>query len=140
MHHIKLHGALYHAAEESEALAKRYVAAVKQWWPGVKIYALAGGRVTRFARAARVNVWDEAFVDRGYRDDGSLVPRAKPGALLTDLRAVTERVRRLISDDVVVATATTRRPSPPRTLCIHSDTPNAVAIARLTAKLLKSRC
>jgi len=140
LHHIKLHGALYHAAEESGALAKRYVEAVKQWWPGVKIYALAGGRVTRFARATQVDVWDEAFVDRGYRDDGSLVPRGRPGALLTDLRAVTERVRRLVSDGAVVATSPTRRPTPPRTLCIHSDTPNAVAIARLTAKLLKNRC
>src|SRR5262245_44340148 len=47
LHHVKLHGGLYHAVESSETLAKHYVTTVKHWWPGVKIYACAGGRVAR---------------------------------------------------------------------------------------------
>ncbi|PYM12233.1 MAG: hypothetical protein DME18_11940, partial [Verrucomicrobia bacterium] len=64
LHHIKLHGALYHASEEDDALAKRYVAAVKRFWPQAKIYARAEGRVVRVARRAGLVVWEEAVADR----------------------------------------------------------------------------
>src|SRR5437762_2834486 len=82
IHHIKLHGALYHASEEDEALAPRYIAIVKRFWPRARIYARAGGRVASVARRAGLVVWEEAFADRGYRGDGTLVPRTEPNALL----------------------------------------------------------
>src|SRR6266705_510141 len=88
LHHIKLHGALYHASEENEALAKRYVAAVRRFWSQAKIYARAGGRVARVARRAGLVLWEEAFADRGYRDDGTLVTRTEPNALLTEANFV----------------------------------------------------
>jgi len=140
LHHIKLHGGLYHAAEESEALGRRYIAMARRWWRGVMIYARAGGRVARAGRSAGVMVWEEAFLDRNYREDGSLVPRTAPNALLGDIRAVAERLGDLIGDGAVRTTTGTRIRLIPQTLCIHSDTPNAVEFARVAAKLIKVRC
>src|SRR5439155_14069609 len=103
LHHIKLHGALYHASEKDRALARHYVAAVKRFWPQAIIYARAGGRVARLARAAGLSVWEEAFADRGYRSDGTLVARDEPNALVTDPKAVVERILRRLGRGEIAA-------------------------------------
>jgi len=136
LHHIKLHGALYHASDENEALAKRYVAAVRRFWSQAKIYARAGGRVARVARRAGLVLWEEAFADRSYRDDGTLVPRTEPNALLTEADLVVERVRRLLDEGEVIAASGKHIVVRPQTLCIHSDTPQATQWARVVAKEL----
>ena len=136
LHHIKLHGALYHAVEENEALAKRYVAVVRRFWPPAKIYARAGGGVANVARRAGLVLWEEAFADRGYRDDGTLVPRAEPNALLTEVGVVLERVCRLLDEGEVIAASGKRVALRPRTLCIHSDTPHAAELAQAVAEAL----
>jgi len=137
LHHIKLHGALYHASEEDDALAKRYVAAVKRFWPQAKIYARAEGRVVRVARRAGLVVWEEAFADRSYRDDGTLVPRDEPNALLTGVRVFVSRVRRLLETGEITTEGGKHLVLRPRTLCIHSDTPRAAQLARAAAKQLR---
>jgi 5-oxoprolinase (ATP-hydrolysing) subunit A len=134
LHHIKLHGALYHASEENEALAKRYVAAVRRFWPQAKIYARVGGRVARVARRAGLVLWEEAFADRSYRDDGTLVPRTEPNALLTEADLVVERVRRLLDQGEVIAESGKHIVLRPQTLCIHSDTPHAAQLAQAVGK------
>ena len=139
LHHIKLHGALYHASEENEALAQRYVAAVRQFWPQAKIYARAGGRVARVARRAGLGVWEEAFADRSYREDGTLVPRTEPNALLTQTDQVVERVRRLLDDGEIIAASGKHIALRPQTLCIHSDTPHAARLAHAVSKTLGAR-
>jgi len=139
LHHIKLHGALYHASEENEALAKRYVAAVRRFWPQAKIYARVGGRVARVARRAGLVCWEEAFADRGYRDDGTLVPRTEPNAFLTEADLVVERVRLLLHDGEVIAASGKHIVLRPQTLCIHSDTPHAARLARAVAKALGAK-
>src|SRR6266705_543540 len=124
LHHIKLHGALYHASEEEEVLAERYAAVVKRFWSKSKIYACAGGRVVRLARGAGLVVWEEAFADRGYRDDGTLVARKEPGALLSDATVAVEQVRRLSETGEITARSGKRIALKPQTICIHSDTPD----------------
>ncbi len=136
LHHIKLHGALYHASDADERLAQRYVAAVRRWWPEAIIYARAGGRVARVARRAGVRVWEEAFVDRGYRADGTLVPRQEPNALLTRTAEVFERLVRLRERSEIIAASGERIKLRAQTLCVHSDTPRAVAMVRAIAKTL----
>lgn len=111
LHHIKLHGALYHATERSPRLARRYVDVVREHFPGVRIIALAGGRVVRLAGELALA---EVFAERGYRPDGTLVPRGEPGDLITDVREVVRRLPSLQGD----------------TVCIHADSPNALRIAR----------
>ena len=139
LHHVNLHCALYHASETNGAVARRYIATVKRCWPGVKIYAKAGGRVASLARRAGVTVWEEAYIDRGYRFDGSLVPRGERGALWTDIDSVVERVCLLLAEGVIATESGQRLPCRPRTLCVHSDTPNAAFLARAVTRLLH-RC
>ncbi len=138
LHHIKLHGALYHASEENEALAECFVDSVRGFWPRAKIYARAGGRVARIARAAGLGLWEEAFADRGYQDDGTLVPRTEPGALLTEVGLVVERVRRLLRQGEVIAASGKPLSLRPQTLCIHSDTFRAAQLARAVAKEIEA--
>jgi UPF0271 protein len=70
-----------------------------------------------------VEVWPEAFLDRGYREDGSLVPRNEPKALLSGRAAFARRV------ELIWRMAA-------RTVCVHSDTPNAAGLARLARRRL----
>jgi UPF0271 protein len=138
LHHIKLHGALYHASEESAVLGRHYVEAVRRWWPWCKIYARAGGRVADLAQRGGVETWEEAFVDRNYLEDGSLVPRDAARALFTDVRLVRERVRSLSADGVVKTVSGSVLRIRPRTLCIHGDTPTAARLARVVASILRN--
>ena len=135
LHHIKLHGALYHATESDELLARCYIATVRRWWPRAKIYALAGGTVARVALRSGVAVWEEAFADRGYRDDASLVPRGGPDALLTNVATVTERVLDLVTRHQVATVTGHIFQLRPQTICLHSDTPNAVKLAKAIGRL-----
>jgi 5-oxoprolinase (ATP-hydrolysing) subunit A len=124
LHHIKLHGALYHATERDQGLAEKYIELVQREWPGVIIYAKRAGLVEQVAHTHRVPVWGEAFVDRRYRADGTLVPRTEPDALITDVRAAVSQGEELI------------RRLKPQTLCVHSDTPGAPAIAEALRRMV----
>jgi 5-oxoprolinase (ATP-hydrolysing) subunit A len=125
LHHIKLHGALYHATDNHPALAEKYVSVVRGRCPGVIIYARCGGLVERVAKDGGVPVWGEAFADRRYRPDGTLVPRTQPDALITDPQAALAHAERLIER------------LKPQTLCVHSDTPGAVAIAEALRRMVQ---
>ena len=139
LHHIKLHGALYHATEQDATLARRYVELVRKWWPGAKIYALAQGQVARLAKRRGIAVWEEAFLDRAYREDGSLVPRRQPDAMLTTVSQLVKRVTTLAARGEIVTLSGKRLRLCPQTLCLHSDTTGASDRARRAAQLLGSR-
>lgn len=139
LHHIKLHGALYHAVETDPKLARAYLRCVSHHWPGVKIYALAGGRVVRGAERIGVPYSAEAFADRAYLRDGSLVPRSRRGAVLKDVGRVEARVRDLLAGRGLIAIDGHRIQRHVDTLCVHADTPNAVLIARALVEAAVSR-
>ena len=133
LHHIKMHGSLYHATESDPVLGRALVRTMKRWFPRVRLYALAGGRLVRRARDAGVPAWDEGFVDRGYRDDGSLVPRGVPGAVISDVRQAQRRLLE-VRKGLGLETVSGRRLALwPQTWCVHSDTPGAVRMARVAA-------
>ena len=123
LHHIKLHGALYHAMDADPALARTYVDLVHRQWPDAIIYARCGGLVEQIARQRRVPVWGEVFADRRYGPDGNLVPRSEPNALITDPQSCVAHARELIAR------------LKPQTLCVHSDTPGAPAIAEAIRRM-----
>ena len=130
LHHIKLHGALYHAVENDKALGRAYVEAVTRWFPKVKIYARAGGLILTLAREVGVAAWAEGFIDRAYCANGQLVPRNQDGALLTRSREITERLREWRQTGGWKSLEGSWVAVPARTLCLHGDTPGAVALAR----------
>lgn len=135
LHHIKLHGALYHAVENEAALAKAYVKYVQRWSPRLIIYAKSGGLVTKQARNSKVRVWEEAFVDRGYQDDGTLVPRHSPGALIEDVAQAEQRVRQHQQSQCITSIDGQPLPLKADTWCIHGDSPNALPMARALRRL-----
>ena len=136
LHHIKLHGGLYHMVERSPALARRYLAVVRRYWPGARVYARSGGTVARLGRGSRVEVWNEAFADRAYDSDGALIARDRADALLDAGRAC-QQVLDILEIGNVLSPEGRQVIVEADTLCLHSDTPGAVVIARRVASLLR---
>ena len=130
LHHVKLHGALYHAVEREPGLARGYLATMEACFAGLAIYALAGGRVAALGRRHELPVWEEAFLDRGYQADGILIPRGEPNALLTHPGEVASRLRDLRGRGGWPAHDGSWLALRPRTLCVHGDTPGALRLLR----------
>jgi UPF0271 protein len=126
--YVKPHGALYNAVVHHEAQAAAVIAGVRPW--GVPLLGLPGSAVLHLATRAHLEVVHEAFADRAYRADGSLVPRAEPGAVIDDVEAVCARAVRMALDGTVVAVDGTEVEVHPVSLCVHGDTPGAVGLAR----------
>ncbi|MBF0687042.1 MAG: LamB/YcsF family protein [Cellulomonas sp.] len=127
--HVKPHGALYNAVVHDADQARAVVEAVVTTDPTLTLLGLPGSRVLTLARAAGLPVVGEAFVDRGYAADGTLVPRGRPGALVVHPDEAAERAVRMAVDGLVTAVDGTVVELTAASLCVHSDTPGAVAIA-----------
>lgn len=136
LHHVKLHGSLYHAVEQEASLRRAFLRSMVRWFPGLKVYALAGGRVVAEAVEFGVVVWEEGFLDRAYRQDGTLVPRGDSDALLTDRTQRKERLERLRGGGRLISACGRTLVARPRTLCVHGDSPDSTALARLARRLL----
>jgi UPF0271 protein len=120
----KPHGALYHAAHADPATARACLEGIRRALGLVAIVGLPGGALEREARQAGHPYLREAFADRGVRPDGSLVPRGEPGAIIDDPSVAAGRARELASGQAA------------EMLCVHADTPAAVAIARAVRSAL----
>jgi UPF0271 protein len=116
--HVKPHGALYNVAARDAAVARAIARGVARWRRDVTLVGLARSVMIDAFREEGFPVWREAFADRAYEPDGTLRPRHLPGALLTDPAAASAQAR------VITAAGWAD------TLCVHSDTPHAVEIAR----------
>jgi UPF0271 protein len=121
LHHVKPHGALYNDAHRDRALAEVIVAAMNELDPDLRLVCAADSEM---ARAAGGHVVREAFADRRYEPDGSLVSRAIPGSLLTVDEAA-KQARLLATEHAVIARDGTRLTLAFDTLCIHADMEHA---------------
>jgi 5-oxoprolinase (ATP-hydrolysing) subunit A len=130
LHHVKPHGALYNQAARDPALADAIAAAVLDVNPSLAVYGLAGGELLKAAERAGLRAVAEVFADRGYRADGSLVPRSQPGALIHDTDEAVARTLRMVSEGVVQAVTGEIVPLQAETICLHGDGPHAIAFAR----------
>ena len=131
--YVKPHGALYHAVTadpvQADAVASAVADLAARLGRPIAVLGL-GGEIERAARTAGLPFVHEAFLDRGYRPDGSLVPRGEPGALLHEPDEVAARAVRLVREGVVDAVDGTPVPVEAASLCLHGDSPDAVAMAR----------
>lgn len=124
--YVKPHGALYNRIVRDSEQAAGVVDAVLRYAgladeEPLPILGLPGAEVLSHARSVGVPTVTEAFADRGYRPDGTLVPRGEPGAVITDAVEVAERVVAMATGQSVIAADS---------VCLHSDTPGAVDLAR----------
>jgi UPF0271 protein len=127
--YVKPHGALYNRIVGDRGQADAVVRAVADFDPSLAVLGLAGSEVARSAEAAGLRFVREAFVDRGYLADGTLVPRDRAGAVLSGDRSIAERAVRLAVDGEVTAADGTEILVEVDSLCVHGDTPGAVAMA-----------
>jgi UPF0271 protein len=125
MRHVKPHGALYHQAVADEQCA-RVVAEVVGLFPGTALFVPAGSHALE--ASPKVRLVAEAFCDRGYRPDGSLVPRGEKGDLLTDPEQAAEQAVSIATRHRVRATDDTWMDIHADSLCLHGDTPGSPAI------------
>ena len=128
--YVKPHGALYNAVVTHEAQAAAVVAAVRDLDPSLPVLGLPGSALLRAAADAGLRTVAEGFADRGYTPDGTLVPRREPGALVHDPAAVAARAVRMAADGVVEAGDGSTVEVEVASVCVHGDTPGAVALAR----------
>ena len=127
--YVKPHGALYNRLVHDADQASAVVAAVNSYDPGLPILGLPGSELLKQAQEAGHPVFIEAFVDRAYLADGTLVPRSQEGAVLHDVDSIVERAVRMATKGEVVALDGTLLQVRPDSLCIHGDTPGAVEMA-----------
>ncbi|HTX55664.1 MAG TPA: 5-oxoprolinase subunit PxpA [Candidatus Acidoferrales bacterium] len=126
LHHVKAHGALYNVAARDRTVADAISEAVRAVDPQLAVVGLARGEQLASARAFGLRAIAEVFADRGYRPDGTLVPRGERGALIEDV-------------DVAVAQALAlAREGAGETICLHGDGPHALEFARAIRAALES--
>ncbi|WP_030321652.1 LamB/YcsF family protein [Streptomyces sp. NRRL B-3229] len=136
--YVKPHGALYNRVVHDEEQAAAVVAGVLLADDALPVLGLPGSRLLEAARAAGLTGVTEAFADRAYTEEGTLVPRGQEGAVVTDPEAVVERSLRLARDRTVTARSGARVDVDARSLCLHGDTPGAVDLARRVRERLES--
>lgn len=137
--YVKPHGALYNTIAHDKRQAADVIAAIKALDPRLAFMALAGAPIVEQARAAGLTVVCEAFADRAYNADGSLVSRRLPGAVIHDPAAIAARTVRMVEEGRVTAIDGTDIALDAQSICVHGDTPSAVVIARTLRDALVER-
>lgn len=127
--YVKPHGGLYNAIIHHTAQAQAVVDAVKSVDPGLPIMGLPGSEVLRLAGEAGLRAVPEAFADRAYNPDGTLVSRSEPEAVLSDPAEVAEHVLRMATEGSVRTIDGSTLKIRAESICVHGDSPGAVAMA-----------
>ncbi|MFN3145419.1 MAG: LamB/YcsF family protein [Paracoccaceae bacterium] len=128
--HLKLHGALANMASEDVATATACYRAALAVDPGIIVMVLAGTAQEEAAAALGCRMACEIFADRAYNDDCTLVDRRQAGAVIHDAGTAADRVLAMLDAGAIIAESGRRIPTRIDTVCLHGDTPSAVALAR----------
>jgi 5-oxoprolinase (ATP-hydrolysing) subunit A len=137
--HVKIHGALSNIAAEDETVALAIARAVKLVEPGLGFLAPAGTKLETAGLAQGLAVAREIYADRAYTDAGLLVERSCPGAVLHDAGDAAERVLAMILEGAIITISGKRLAAGIDSICVHGDSPNAVAMAKaVRARLEKT--
>jgi UPF0271 protein len=136
--YVKPHGALYNTIVADEAQARAVVEAIAAYTPGLAVLGLPGSAFLRLAADAGLRPVREAFADRAYNPDGTLVSRRLPGSVLHDADAVAARMLRLATEGVMTAIDGTEFALEADSICIHGDSPGAVEMAATVRRSLEA--
>ena len=134
--HVKPHGALYNMAGKDYALAKAICEGIYEVNPDYILLGLSGSNLIKAAEDTGLRAAKEVFADRGYMDDGSLVPRTQPGAMVTDEDVMIRRVIGMVKDGTVETVSGKIIPIRADSVCVHGDGEKAVAfVQRIRSEL-----
>ena len=128
--HVKPHGALSNMACEDRQIAETVVRAVKAHDSGLILLAPALSPLAEAGEAAGLPVVQEIFADRAYLDDGQLVPRSRPDAMIHGAAAALAHVEAMLNEGAIICASGKRLPTRIGSICVHGDGPDAVGIAR----------
>ena len=142
LQHVKPHGALYNMAGKDEALAMAVCETIQAVDDSLILLGLSGSKMLEAADKIGLRSAREVFADRAYEEDGSLVARTKPGAMITDEDEAVARVIRMIREGKVTAVTGKDIPIRADSVCVHGDSPKALAFvqkirAALTAEQIQ---
>ena len=127
--HLKLHGALSNMASEDPAIARACYQAALRVDPDIILVVLAATPMQAVAEELGARHANEIFADRAYRDDATLVPRGQPGAVLHDVAEIGPRIERMLRAGAIITESGRHIPCRIDTVCLHGDSPGAVAMA-----------
>jgi 5-oxoprolinase (ATP-hydrolysing) subunit A len=136
--YVKPHGALYNAIVHHEEQAAAVVRAVVDYDPTLPVLGLPGSVFLGLAAEAGLTVAHEAFADRAYTPQGTLVSRRLPGAVLHDAAEIARRCAAMATGDPIADIDGGRLSLKPQSICVHGDTPGAVQIAQQVRQALTS--
>lgn len=137
LRHLKLHGALANMAAEDAGMARVCYEAALGVQPDLVVMVLAATEQERAAKSLGCAVAHEIFADRAYEDDATLVDRRRPGAVIHDPARAAARMVEMVRAGAIIAESGKRIPTRIDTICLHGDTPEAVAIARAVRAALE---
>ena len=135
--YVKPHGALYNTIAHDERQALDVITAIREVDASLCLVGLAGSRLLEFARERGLRTIAEAFADRAYTPQGSLVSRREKGAVLHDAELVARRMLQLVTDGVVQAIDGSLTRVQADSICVHGDSPGAVEMAREVRRTLE---
>lgn len=135
--YVKLHGALANAAATDRAIADAAMAGIAAVSHDLIVLALAGGEQATAAKDRGLTVVAEGYADRAYRADGTLTPRRVDGAVIEDPATASRQAVGIANEGCIVALDGSQIETDARSICVHGDTPGAVALARAVRKALK---
>ncbi|MFV1883741.1 MAG: 5-oxoprolinase subunit PxpA [Balneola sp.] len=130
LHHVKPHGALYNHAAKNQKTAEVVLKAIDSVAPGTKVYLPVGSVSATMAKDFGLKVVYEVFADRRYEDDLSLRSRSLPDSVLHAESEVIKQLELLVSEEKVITYSGKKKPIKTETVCLHSDTPGAINLAR----------
>ena len=128
--HVKPHGALNNIACENRKVAEAIANAVWRVDPELILLGPAASQIVHAGRDKGLPVVEEIFADRAYLDDGNLVPRGQPGAMIHGAEASLEHVMRIVGESALISINGKRIPVNPQSVCVHGDNETAVVTAK----------
>lgn len=139
LHHVKPHGALYNLAAKDKTTAQVIVEVMKRFHQPLKLYVPYGSVIAEVAKDENISITYEAFADRNYNEDLSLVSRKLSNALITDSDEMFQHVQNMVVHQKVKCVSGVEVPIQAATFCIHGDNPKALKLTSdLRQKLLAS--
>lgn len=134
--HVKTHGAMYNLAAKDPALAAALAEAIAEVDPSLILLGLAGSPMLEAGRAAGLRCASEVFADRGYRADGTLVPRGQPGDMVHDPQQAIQRVVKMVKQGTVTSVDGREIEIQADSICVHGDNPQALEfVGQIRARL-----
>lgn len=138
LQHVKPHGAMYNMAGKDEQMARAICEGVYAVDPSLILLGLSGSKLVAAAKKVGLRAAKEVFADRAYEEDGSLVARSKPGAMITDENEAIARVVSMVTERKVKAITGKEIAIEADSICLHGDSPKAVLFAEKISAALKA--